>query len=100
MAMQTYRLEVQESDAIGIDADVYGEDDLIVESTHVSYDDFDIDVPEERAEPDGKSAEVTADITTIDLQIQRAEDRFSVRLFGDRDELTVVRIDDDEWNLN
>lgn len=100
MAMQTYRLEVQESGAVGLDVDVYGEDDLIVESTHITYDDFDIDVPDDRETPDEKSTEVTADVTSIDLQIQRDEGRFTVRLLGDRDELTVVRIGDDEWNLN
>ncbi|WP_306059182.1 hypothetical protein [Natronococcus wangiae] len=99
MAMETYRLEVRESDASGIDADVYGADDLIEESTRISYEDFDLDVPEEREESPVESREITADVTTIDLQVQRDDGGFTVRLLGDRDELTAVRIDDEEWNL-
>lgn len=100
MTMETYRLEVRETDASGIDADVYGGDDLIEESTHVSYDDFDFEVPEGREEPPAKSEEITADVMTVDLQIQRDGGGFTVRLLGDRDELTAVRIDDEEWNLD
>lgn len=99
MTMETYRLEVRETDASGIDADVYGDDDLIEESTHISYDDFDFDVPEGREKPSAKSEEITADVMTVDLQVQRNDGGFTVRLLGDRDELTVIRIDDEEWNL-
>lgn len=99
MTMETYRLEVRESSAPGIDADVYDADDLIEESTHVSYDDFDIDLPEQREEPSAQTQEVTADVTTIDLQLQRTDGGFTIRLLGDRDELATVRIEDEEWDL-
>lgn len=99
MTMETYRLEVRETDEPGIDADVYGEDELIEESTHVSYADYDLEVPDERDGQPSRSAEVTADVMTIDLQVERIDSGFSFRVLGDRDELTTVRIDDEEWSL-
>lgn len=100
MSIETYRLEVREADGSGIDADVYSADDLIEESTHIAYDDFDLDLPEQRDEPSTQTQEVTADVMTIDLQIQRVNNGFTVRMLGDRDELATIRIDDEEWDLN
>jgi hypothetical protein len=99
MPMQTYRLEVRETDVPGIDVDVYGEDDLIEESTHVAYGDFDVEPPADRETPSPKTEEVTADVTELDLQVQRDEGEFVVRLLGDREDLAVIRVGDEEWTL-
>lgn len=100
MPMETYRLEVRETDEPGIDADIYGGDDLIEESTHVSYENYDLEVPDSRDGQPSYSEEITADVTTLDLQVERIDTGFSFRVLGDRDELTTVRIDDEEWNLD
>ncbi|WP_339106484.1 hypothetical protein [Haloterrigena salinisoli] len=99
MPMETYRLELRETETNGIDADVYA-DDVIEESTRVDYEAHDIEPPESRDEEPAYSEEVTADVTTLDLQYQRDDGGFEFRLLGDRDELTRIRIDDEEWNLN
>ncbi|SFB75638.1 hypothetical protein SAMN05444422_101767 [Halobiforma haloterrestris] len=99
MSLETYRLEVREIEAGGIDADVYGDDDLIVESTHVGYDEHDVEQPDSREEYPAESTEITADVTTLDLQVTRLDGGFSFRLLGDRDELTSLRVDDEEWGL-
>ena len=100
MSIETYRFELREVPGSGIDADVYGDDDVIEESTHVAYDDYDLDPPEEREETPSHAEEITADVTTLDLQYERDDGGFSFRLLGDRDELTTVRVDDDEWDLD
>lgn len=100
MSMETYRLELRETETNGIDADVYGSDDLVEESTRVSYEDYGLEPPESRDEPPSYSEEITTDVTTLDLQYERDDGGFEFRLLGDRDELMRVRIDDEEWNLN
>lgn len=99
MAIETYRLEVREAGANGIDADVYDADGLVAASTHVSYDDFGLEPPDSREESPSRTEEVTADAMTIDLQYERDDGGFAFRLLGDRDELARVRIDDGEWDL-
>ena len=98
--METYRIEVRETDAPGIDADVYNADDTVEESTYVSYEDYGLEPPASRDEQPSYSEEITADVTAIDLQYERTDGGFSFRLLGDRDELTTVRIEDEEWELN
>ena len=68
--------------------------------THVFYENYDLEPPDSRAESPSYSAEITADVTTLDLQYERDDGGFEFRLLGDRDELTRVRIADDEWDLN
>ncbi|WP_049923695.1 hypothetical protein [Halopiger djelfimassiliensis] len=99
MSLETYRLEVRETETSGIDADVYGSDDLIEESAHVAYDDYDLEPPETRETPPADAEEITADVLTIDLQFERDDAGFTFRLLGDRDELTTVRVEDDDWGL-
>ncbi|WP_222918162.1 hypothetical protein [Natrinema sp. SYSU A 869] len=99
MSMETYRLEVRETETNGIDADVYGEDGIVEESTRLAYDDFDLNPPESRDQEPSAATEVTADVTTLDLQYERDDAGFAFRLLGDRDELTTIRIDDEEWDL-
>ncbi|WP_049914596.1 hypothetical protein [Haloterrigena salina] len=100
MPMETYRLEVREIETDGIDVDVYGADDVIEESTRVAYEDHNLEPPASRDEEPSYTEEITADVTTLDLQYERDGGGFEFRLLGDRDELTRVRIDDEEWNLN
>ncbi|MXV63690.1 hypothetical protein GS429_16810 [Natronorubrum sp. JWXQ-INN-674] len=99
MTMETYRLEVRETETNGIGADVYGPDDLIEASTRVSYDDYDLDPPGSRDDAPAYTEEVTTDVMTLDLQYERDDGGFEFRLLGDRDELARVRIDDEEWDL-
>ena len=100
MSMETYRLELRETETNGIDADVFNTDDVIEESTRVVYEDHGLEPPESREEEPSYTEEITADVTTLDLQYERDGGGFEFRLLGDRDELTRVRIDDEEWNLN
>ena len=99
MPMETYRLEIAETETNGIDADVYGPNELIEESMRVSYADHDLNPPDGREESPSYSEEITTDVTTLDLQYERDDAGFEFRLLGDRDELTRVRIDDEEWDL-
>lgn len=98
MSMETYRLEVRETEGPGLDADVYNGNDVVTESTYISYDDYDLEPPSSSSS-DGQqsySEEVTADVTTVDLQYERDDAGFVFRLLGDRDELASVRIDGEE----
>lgn len=100
MSIETYRLEVDETETgDGIDVDLYDEDDLIEASTRVSYDDYDIEPDDDRDSPDSIVREVTTDVTTVDLQYERDDAGFRVRVLGDRDELVTERIDDEDWEL-
>lgn len=100
MPMETYRLEIPEAESDGIDADVYGADDVIEESTGVAYENHGLEAPDSRDEQPSYTEEITTDVTTLSLQYERDDGGFEFRLLGDRDELTRVRIDDEEWNLN
>ena len=97
MPLETYRLEIRDVDGLGIDVDVYN-DDVIEESTHVPYDEYGLE-PTDGGPDDSYTEEVTTDVTTLDLQYERDGGGFSFRLLGDRDELTTVRLEDDEWGL-
>lgn len=98
MAIETYRLEISENDAgTGIDADVYGDDDLVEASTSVGYEDHGLESGDEDASPIVR--EVTADVTTIDLQYQRDDAGFEFRVLGDREDVLVERVEDEEWGL-
>lgn len=94
MSLETYRLEVRESDA-GLDADLYDGEEMIAESTHVAYEDFDVEAPQ-RDEGISQSEEVTADVTETDVQVQRDEGGFTFELLGDRETLATIRVDDEE----
>lgn len=98
MTIETYRLEVRDADGEGLDADVYGSDDVIEASTRVAYDDYDLE-PVADHDPEPRVREVTADVTTLDLQIERDAAGFSVRVLGDRDDLVTERVDDEDWGL-
>ncbi len=98
MPLQTYRLEVRDTETGGIDADVYGEDDLVEASERVVYDEYGLE-SDGSAESDAIVEEVTADVTTLDIQTERDGAGFSFRLLGDRDELATVRVNDEEWGL-
>ncbi len=97
--METYRLEIREMETgDGIDADVYGADDLIEASTQIAYEDYDLESPS-AGRPSPIVREVTADVTTTDLQFERDDAGFVFRVLGDRDELATERLADEEWGL-
>lgn len=98
MSLQTYRLEVRDTDTGGIDVDVYGDDGLVEASTRVVYEEYGLE-SDGSAESDTIDETVTADITTLDIQTERDDAGFSFRLLGDRDELATVRVDDEDWGL-
>lgn len=93
MSLETYRLEVRDTD-VGLDADVYNSEEMIEESTHISYEDFEVESPQ-REDGVSQSEEVTADVTDVDLQVQRDETAFTFELLGDRETLATIRIDDE-----
>lgn len=98
MSLQTYRLEIRDTETGGIDVDVYGEDDLVEASTRVIYDEYGLE-SDGSTDSDAIVEEVTADVMTLDIQTERDGAGFSFRLLGDRDELASVRVDDEEWGL-
>lgn len=98
MSLETYRLEVRETENGGIDADVYGEDGIVEASTRVAYEEYGLD-SSSSSETEPVTESVTADVTSLDLQTERDDAGFAFRLLGDRDELAAVRIEDEEWDL-
>lgn len=98
MPIETYRLEVRESESgDGIAADVYSDDGLVESSARVPYEDYDLEPSDGNPEPVVR--EVTADVTTIDVQFERDDAGFLFRVLGDRDELVAERVDDVEWGI-
>ena len=101
MPIETYRIEVEETDGReGLIVDVYGGDDLVERTASIAYEEYGIEPTSDDGDPSAVVREVTADVTTTDLQLERDGGGFSVRLLGDRDELATVRVDDEEWGLS
>ena len=50
-------------------------------------------------EPDAIEREVTADVTTLDLQLTRVDDELEFRLVGDDDDLFRERVSDADLQL-
>lgn len=99
--METYTLRIAETqNAEGIDADILDSDGLVQESTRVSYEDYGVNANRSDWKPDDVEREITADVTTMNLQVSRSDGTFQFRLLGDRDELHRERIGDDDWRLD
>ncbi|WP_345781488.1 hypothetical protein [Natrononativus amylolyticus] len=96
--MKTYRLELRDT-TDGIDADLLDEDGLVETSTRIAYEDHGLEPAGDREEPSSTDREVTADVTTLDVQYERDGDGFTVRVLGDREELVTERVEDEEWGL-
>ena len=100
VSIERYRLEISEmDDHAGLSADVYGDDELVEATANVSYQEYGLEPTADGTEPVAAAREVTADVTTTDLQIGRDGGGFSFRLVGDRDELLSIRIEDAELGL-
>ncbi|WP_122090334.1 hypothetical protein [Halalkalicoccus subterraneus] len=100
MVMEHYTLSVNESETRdGLDVDVYDEDDTIEASTWVGYEDY--GVTPERAEdgPGPRETGFSADVTVLDLQVERDADAFILRVLGDQDTLAIQRVSDEQWGL-
>lgn len=100
--MRSYTLSVRESDTEdGLDVDVYDEDGTIEASTWVGYEDYGV-VPdrEDGENPDARKTEFSADVTVLDLQVERDTGAFTLRVLGDRETLASERILDEQWGLS
>ncbi|KTG09832.1 hypothetical protein AUR64_09385 [Haloprofundus marisrubri] len=101
MSMQTYTLQVEETETHdGISADVYDEDDIIAASTHVAYDDHGLKATGDGRSPETATETVTADVLSLDVQVERIDDRFEFRLLGDGEELARESVTNEEWRLD
>ncbi len=97
--MESYTLTVAESETgDGLDVDVYNEDGTIDASTWVGYEDHGV-TAEEVDDPATYESEFTADVMTLDLQVERDDGGFLVRVLGDQETLAEERLDDEEWGL-
>ncbi len=100
MSTETYTLQIAEDETHeGIRADLYDEDGLVEKSTRISYGDHGLTAMRDDWEPKPIEREVTADVTTLDLQHTRQQGEFEFRLLGDRDELHSERIADSDWKI-
>lgn len=100
MAMRTYTLAIDESEnEDGLDVDVYNEDGTIDASTWIGYEDHGVTVDRSGDDPDAHESEFTADVMTLDLQVERDEEAFLVRVLGDQETLAEDRLGDEEWGL-
>ncbi|KYH27554.1 hypothetical protein HAPAU_02220 [Halalkalicoccus paucihalophilus] len=99
MVMHTYTFHVEESETgDGLDVDVYDEDGTIEASTWIGYEDYRVTA----GDGDTETSETTfsADVMTLDLQVERDDGGFLVRVLGDAETLASERIADEEWGLS
>lgn len=101
MVMESYTLRVEGSETgDGLDVDVYDEDGTIEASTWIGYEDYGVRPDRAGDGPNASEAAFTADVLTLDLQIERDDGGFTVHVLGDRETLVSERIGDDEWGLS
>ncbi|MCL7416971.1 MAG: hypothetical protein M8354_03920 [Halalkalicoccus sp.] len=103
MVMETYTLHVTESETgDGLDVDVYDEDGTIEASTWIGYGDYRVSPDRDRADDRSAATETTfsADVMTLDLQVERDDGGFTVRVLGDAETLASERLADEEWGLS
>lgn len=101
MALQTYRLVIDETNATdGVTIDLYDEDDLLAASDRIPYDDFGLEPMDGEERPEPIERETTADVMTLSLDVQRQQAAFEVRVLGDADQrLLTERVADSDWKL-
>lgn len=102
MVMRRYTLTVRESETgDGLDVDIHGEDGTIEASTWVGYEDYGVAPDrEDGGDPNVRETEFSADVTVLDLQIERDTGAFTLRVLGDRDPLASERVPDEQWGLS
>ncbi|GGL52591.1 hypothetical protein GCM10009039_08550 [Halocalculus aciditolerans] len=92
--MQTYELVVTEDDShAGLDVEVRGADDLIVASTRLDYEDYGEEALRED-DYDGETwtAEATADVERVDVEVETDGSGFTVTLVGDDEPLERIYV--------
>jgi hypothetical protein len=100
MAMETYTFRIEEAEnGEGITADVYDYDGLIEESTWIDYAEYGLRSQRDEDTPEPREQELNVDTLTMNLQVERDGEAFSIRVLGDSDSLATERITDDEWGL-
>lgn len=100
MATETYNLRVEEADsAEGISVDLYNDEGTIEQSTWIDYDDHGLAVSRDEGDAPVHEQEVTTDALRLDLQIERINSGFEIRLLGDTGTLETQRVDDEEWGI-
>lgn len=98
--METYRLEIGETDnGEELTVDLYNEGGTIEEAVHIPYEDHGLRAVRDEGRPSQRDHEFREDVMTTDLQIERREGAFVVRVLGDGEEIHSERIDDDDWRL-
>lgn len=100
MAMETYTLRIEDDDEReGITADVYDYDGLIEESTWIEYEEFGLRATRKGPSPEAREREFNVDTMTLNLQVERDGEAFSIRVLGDEETLASERITDEDWGL-
>ncbi|ADJ16045.1 hypothetical protein [Halalkalicoccus jeotgali] len=98
MALKTYTLHVEESETEdGLDVDVYDADGTIEASTWIGYEDY--GVTSRGGDPEPTETTFSADVLTLDLQVERDEAAFLIRVLGDAEILASKRLVDEAWGL-
>jgi hypothetical protein len=100
MAMETYTLRIEEAEnGEGITADVYDYDGLIEESTWIDYAEYGLRSQRDEDTPEPREQEMNVDTMTMNLQVERDGEAFSIQVLGDDETLATERIVDAEWGL-
>lgn len=100
MAMETYTFRIEEAEnGEGITADVYDYDGMIQESTWIDYEEYGLLPDREGSSPEPREQEFNVDTMTMNLQVERDGEAFSIRVVGDDEALASERIADEEWGL-
>lgn len=100
MAMETYTFRIEEAEnGEGITADVYDYDGMIQQSTWIDYEEYGLASDREGSSPEPRKQELNVDTLTMNLQVERDGEAFSIHVLGDDETLATERITDEEWGL-
>lgn len=98
--METYRLVIGEAETgEELTVDLYNEGGTIEETVRVPYEDHGLVAVREEDRPSQRDHEFRADVMTTNLQFERLQGEFVIRVLGDGEEIHSERINDDDWRL-